>query len=315
MKIIKYLSLATLLTTALLTSCKHDNFEQLGPDYCSVIESPLSDSTKLIVGNAVLSSDSVDFYKNNFTINAKLSGNLEWHIKIKGRTSNAVKYYDSISANISQIWRGESDTNIFFVKNEMCDITFSSNCQASQTKTVYLKSYADYSKLGYLLDDFEGGGTALNFVTSSYTDSIYGGIINNPSLAAQGSKFSRLKGTAESWFFGSVTIPITANSIATKLGTSVASDIYLNLFVNNNDCATNKITLNTYLSGVGKKAYPITATKPGWNFVSIKLSDIIDKVDVSKITKFEFDPGPSLQYSAVDMSLDFIMLTKGKPLQ
>ena len=154
----------------------------------------------------------------------------------------------------------------------------------------------------------------LNFVTSSAVV-IEGGIINNPSLAAQGSKFTRLKGTADSWFFGSVTIPITANSIATKLGTSVASDIYLNLFVNNNDCATNKITLNTYLSGVGKKAYPITATKPGWNFVSIKLSDIIDKVDVSKITKFEFDPGPSLQYSAVDMSLDFIMLTKGKPLQ
>jgi hypothetical protein len=294
--------LMTLLASVLLWGCKHNNIEnQLGPDYCSVVETPFKRNPK----------DTLDFAKWGDTLSAKISGNLEWNITIKGRTSRAVKRFSGVSADVLNFWLGETDTLAFFAKDEWCDMTFSNNCQPSQTKPVYLKANPNYNKIGYLLDDFEG--KKLKYVLGKSNDtvsSIYQGLDSLSFPAIQGKKFLRVAALPKNWYVGEYNM--TFVKILPNLGTSDPNEVYLNFLINNNGNKTNAIAL--ILKETGKnRTFKIPADKlNGWNMVSVKLSDM-GVVDASKVTNVIFSFGPSEIGTPVDFSLDFVIFTKGKP--
>ena len=290
------------LTSVVFYGCKHNNIErQLGPSFCSNNDSPFLRNPK----------DTLDFAKWGDTLSAKISGNLEWHITIKGRNSQAIKRFDSVSTDILRYWKGETDTAAFFTKGEWCDIIFSNNCQPTQVKQTYLKSNPNYNKIGYLIDDFEvkiNSNAALPNPIDVFSTS-YNGLDSTTFPAVQGKKFLRVASSPKNWYVGDYTVKFI--KILQNLGVKDPSQVYLNFFVNNNKVTTNGVQV--LLKEAGKdRAYKINAMKDGWNFVSIKLSDI-GVVDASKVTTLTFSYGPSLVTSPVDLSLDFIIFTKGKP--
>ena len=277
----KYLYVIGLFVVSFLGSCRHANQEQLGPNYCSKNEESFK-----------ISKDSVNFLNGDSeNMTAKISGNLEWNITIKGRTSQAIKRYDSLSTDVLKYWKGETDTAAFFTKGEWCDIIFSNNCQPSQVKQAYLKSNPDYNKIGYLIDDFEvkinSGATLPNPIEVFSTS--YNGLDSTTFPAVQGKKFLRLASSPKNWYVGDYRVRFI--NIFNALGTRDPSEVYLNFFVNNNQVVTNGVQV--ILKEAGRdRPYKINAMKDGWNFVSLKLSDI-GVVDASRVSNLTFSCGPS----------------------
>jgi hypothetical protein len=309
MKTYKMLMMS-LFAGAIMSSCKHDNIkDQLGPDYCSNVVDPFSRNLSR--------HDTLNFTKSGYdTLKAKISGNLAWNITLRGRKSGAVKRYKGVTADVLQYWKGDSDTMAFFQKDEYVDYAFAQNCQPVQYKSVFLASNPDYSKFGYLIQDFDGAGiTTLYQPTDSqnFSDSISAGI-TSVFPAIQGTKFARFAGTPNAWYFGAITINFLGNNkLHLKLGTNDPSSIFVNFFVNSNGVATNLPVLRFKETGKDRDLKFPVSPLPGWTFVSARLSDL-GVIDLSKIGTMQFNIGPSDSGKPVDLSVDFIIFTKDKPL-
>jgi hypothetical protein len=314
--------LITILTLMMFFGCKHNNIEnQLGPDYCSVVETPFK-------RNRV---ELLDFKTQADTLTAKISGNLEWHLKIKGRTSHAVKYFDSVSANVLQYWKGETDTSLFFQAGEYCDMEFSNNCNPTQVATALLKSNPNYSNLGLFIDDCEtpiakGGFSRDQGPTTNPVSWVFKGRDASNSVskitAIEGTRFLRFATSGKSgWYVGAITYKASVGTIGTKISTFGGNDpsnIYLNFYYYNNGCKTNAVQLMldeltppSAQPSVRQIKLPV-GSLTGWNFYSIKLSDLL-VLNPANLTSLVFNCGPSEFDAPVDFSVDFVMITKGKP--
>ena len=301
----------SLFAGAIMSSCKHDNIkDQLGPDYCSNVVDPFTRN--------VSRHDTLNFTKSGFdTLKAKISGNLAWNITLRGRKSGAVKRYKGVTADVLQYWKGDSDTMAFFQKDEYVDYAFSHNCQPVQYKSVLLASNPDYSKFGYLINDFDGNRdqlvtTKLSCNILNTTDSIFVGT-STEFPAMQGQGFGRMAGTPIAWYFGEYNFSSLVSKVSSRLGTSNPAEVYINFFVNSNGCSTNLPLLRFVETGKQRDfKFPVSPQK-GWTFVSKKLSEM-GVVDVSKMASMIISVGPSESGKPVDLSVDFVIFTKDKPL-
>lgn len=328
MKIIKYSVIGFLSAFTILSSCKHNNIESvLGPSYCSEIIETVKQNR----------SGTADFTKEADTITAKISGNSNWKITIKGKTSNAFKTYVGVSNDIKVLWYGESEIPEQFVAGEVCDVTLISNCQDPITNSITISSIGKYNNLGYLVDDLESttkvSSNASRSVNFGKTNASVVFLLNYAKNVAdstiktlQGEGFIRFSAIPKNYYVGELVYDVfsTLNpkrDLVTSLGGSSdisLENVYLNFLGNCKSNKGNKLTIKILETSNASnwRQLDVTILNTGkWNGYSVKLSDIPGMKDVKNVDKIKFEPGPiDGPTDWIDISLDLITITKDKPL-
>lgn len=292
----------------------------------------------------------IDFSKKDSVvkINADFSHEVNWDLKIVGRTSKAVKRYSGKSNKINIRWLGNPDSLLFF-KNEVCDVVLAINCVKIENKYFTINKATDFSNIGFLLTDFDGNGLYnkknLGFLTGEWQkygengdgSDIIATIdvlpINTPSY--QGGNYFYQKATnGEGGYYacGSQTSqkdiakPIPPTNTTNPCfqnnfpGITSPDSIYVNFFLNVN--GNNQSSVVPYFK-IGATIYNLTINPDwtGWKYLTYKLSDFKASSTgkpATNITLISFwgfdlqskDKGPQ----TVEFAVDFILFTKGKPL-
>lgn len=299
-------------------SCAHNNIEPiLGPKYCSTNITPFTSNK----------NSEINFKSQADTLKAKIADNLSWNIKITGLTSNAFKKYSGVSADINQLWYGDSDTAIDFTVGEQCKIEFSNNCQTTQSTIVTLKSEPNYANIGQFLDDFENEPkpTRYNPVATSSANATFikqsGLVISKPIdtiKAFQGNTFYRFAAKAKTYYIGDISFVNFNFAKSFKLIPSPDKAVLsFWLYFDPSSYEGSGMTVEILADGA-TASNPlsfdvINPNKAGWFLVSKKLSDIgVGINDVSTITSIKFKPKFKNSGDYIDVSLDLIRILEIK---
>jgi len=292
----------------------------------------------------------IDFSLKDSLVKIKidLSHEVNWDLKIVGRSSKALKKYSGKSNKINISWLGNPDSSLFFTE-EVCDVQLTMNCITFENKSFLIKKKSDFSNFGLLLTDFDGNGL-FGSTTIGYGDRGYASYgtnadgsdltvsidvvpLNSPS--PQGGNYFYQKATnGEAAYYacgsqtskntlGGFNLPTTNTTSPsfrnTFPGITSPDSIYVNFYLNvNNNPQTG--VLAWYQSGSKKFNLSINPNWTGWKYLSYKMSDFKDASglpipDITRVTFWGFDlqskdKGPQ----TVEAAYDFVIFTKSKPL-
>lgn len=287
MKNIMYFFFAALI---LFLNCKQYNQEFIG--------APLGIATDNfeVVGNSFQpSAPSVNVFNQTMHFQSTFNENVSWTIKLKGRTSSAVKTIKGTSPFLDMtnaIWDGSADSLRLFLQNETIDATLTVFGWSSALTTSF--TLAQGRNHGLVLGRFE---SINKFSSISFQDTYYwfsqfeaNEMVFNDTIfdafAPQGRRAYRINGNDanNSFYIGKLGLsPDPANYFA--VGSSVPTDVYFNLFVKGEGVASNgKLVIETfeddnqnniqdYTGAEDKYSYEILVNYDGWKLHTIRYSN------------------------------------------
>lgn len=287
-------------------SCKHDDIDEaFGPKIC-----PGSDF--LYSQSLTLSADEIQFSTDgSIEINAAFSEEAAYNLQIVGQSSGAIKTFEGTSSGLSHSWYGRADSGSVFFSEETCKVTLSIECLEDQavTKTITV-STNDFLALGYLLSDFDGGGTIKSWYDFSFQSTIdQVGIVDEPLTPVQGDNYwvlSATKATPDFYFggFGN------NDKIDLSAFSTDAKDVYLNMFVNVNGYQTAGSMSFVFGSNPNINHTFSIDQITGWQYVSFPLSDVSSDFPVEDLEFIEYSVEAASEVDHAELAVDFIFFTE-----
>lgn len=305
-----------LLMVVPMFSCQRNNFKEfVGPAICP--SNSFAFTSPFVVQSNGLETNKVDFSLAEIvSIQANMNEEVQWQIKIKGKTTGAVKRFSGKGKSINLKWYGEPDSSNFF-GIENCDVTLSLPCKDDIKSNISLTGKTQFNAAGkfILINDFDNNGLsmqwypygALSTATPSFTP---------PVPSPQGGNCYRIicKADVPVWYFGGTGTqdPKVTQSFPRNRVISPDS-VYFNCYLNSNGKTSTEVAINITQS-VGNKTKRVVVNWTGWKYVSFSLGSIgITNPALTTGVDFSIGAAPT-QATEAEAWVDMVMYTIGAPL-
>jgi hypothetical protein len=265
-----------------LFSCRKDEVSKMdGPSLQDL------NGQFMVINDLVASKDSVDFSVGETVyFTAEFSKTSEWHLRIEGQSSGAVKLIEGTGSAINSpetIWDG-STTEFPMFKAEMCKVQLTFTGE-TDTLVTYVKVLNPKTNAGFVVADFE---TPFNAGWSSFVQlgADMDFQIKADNTSPQGNSFYNMAGTVDwDWLIGLVNFKATAYGAPTFPLNSNPNNIYFNVMVWGEPGLTNSLVLfqlqedenaDGIFTSASEDMYSvqINVNWVGWKLVSVKYGDL-----------------------------------------
>lgn len=313
MKNIKNYLLTCLTLIAVLTAC--NKREQVGETICP---ENFSFTSQLEVSDAM-----VNLALDSQIITAGFSEDVNWTLKITGKTSGAIKTYEGRSDSISIKWFGNSESDILF-QAEPCSAELSVACveiTSNKDFTIGVKPTFTKIDFGTLLTDFDGNGSynVTGIWGNGGTKVVY--LIDSLGGSPQGGNCKVFHGHVTNnvpvWYYGGFgpSIAALADQLVAKHNVGL-DDIYINMYIRGfKDYPNTQVAMTC--SAPDAKNYVLNIDWDGWKWVSVKASEFKSLNQFTSFTEVnEFGLGLGagpLQNTSAQFAVDFMILTVNAP--
>lgn len=301
------LNIIFLLVIGFTTACTKKNFDDhIGPSICPTSKFQYTQEPAVSISSINLTSQVQVF-------TAAFNEDIPWTVMIKGVTSKSYKKFSGYGKEINVSWKGNPDTLVFF-QAEQCTVEFKVACKDAIMKTFDITTVNNFSNIGYLGFNGDGGATGVVFGPPyGYPNAATSTTITMQSSdpSPQGGNYLIINGVSSTpvWYFGGFDVNLT--SFASSVGTD-ASKVYFNCFINVQG-STATVPVVVFKEGTVNRSKTLYVYGNGWQYVSFPLSEanIVNPKNLS-IVSFTLNSYP-VQATAGDMAVDFITFTNDSP--
>ncbi len=312
-----------LLTSAVLVIAGCDKHETMGNSICPSgtfkVRTPLTTS-----------GTTVNMQTNKLNLKAGFTEDVDWKLKITGKTSGALKTYIGRSDSLNIDWYGNAETDVFFVAEDV-DVELSFDClkdlTAKKTVTLSNKPTMQAADFGTLFNNFDGQG--FYSITAGWGDAVKYELrlldtAMTTGASPQGGTAKLYSGkvrdgVTKTWYYGGFSVNIAAqvDAFIAASGVTKLEDVYLNMYIKGfkTECPNTQLNMNFTANGV--KNYNLNVDWDGWKMVTIKASEFLNLIafnDFNDVTELGFGlgagPEQNLQSKVI---IDFMILTAYKP--
>ena len=328
MKLIFKFSVLLLLV---LTGCKRDKVDSIGPGYVSV-------PANFEAISFTASTTTVDFTTDSVLFNGTLSDNVTWKITITGQTSGAVREISGTSSSFSNVvWNGNHSAVYFFRPGETAVATLSFyGTDITLSIPITISKARNFSTYGKLLPwgDFE------NPAKINDANNWHG--FNNPPIPNEsqgvdsmaidynGNLVSSVQGKYYYYIKGLGNQPAFVSGISFDKGPgkgmfttplpATPDDIWVNIYIYGTGDANAQVDVEYKESDAGgkKNGYQdtdddsfvqhITLKHKGWQLFSFKYNQMVPSTNIGI-----GDRGNKLYEPEKLMIFDIVLLKKSNP--
>jgi len=276
-----------------------------------------------------LSGDGVGFYTN-------LPENVAYNVEILGEKSGAKKHYTGMGGlSLLQLtWSGSSDNGYFFRQGEYGLVQFTiPGTSLVFEDTVLITGARNYE--GILINDFESTAGSANSIFSTYHNPGSEMVSVNFSYlqdVPQGSRCLHISGMDKDSTYWVSMASIVPTHVFTEIRQIANEKVYINLLVKASSCSGLNVlvyeddNLNGSFEEGKEDAYSVMVeTKhTGWKFFNFSYDALVKNNSVSaggngipepkKLFRIALVPVIIPAGGKIDLSVDYIMVTKGKAL-